>query len=105
MKFILKIFLTVFLLVCPFSFSAQFGQYQYTNYNAINQQLILRRNQARLQAMRQNNSPVKNIRYPNSYTRYPNIERNAVNKRKSQSATSRFSSKYYQQYAGYKESL
>lgn len=54
---------------------AQFGEYKYSNYNAINAQLQARRMQAIRQQQRYGYSPARNIQYPTSSNPYPNIQR------------------------------
>ena len=60
-------------------FGAEFGEYQYSEYLGIQQQLQNQRLMAQRRQIRYNKSPTRNIRYPNSYSKYPNIERATIN--------------------------
>lgn len=55
--------------------ASEFGQYQYTNYMAISQQLQNQRIIAQKRQMMLNSNPTRNIRYPSMNNPYPNINR------------------------------
>ncbi len=54
----------------------EFGQYRYSNYIGVQQQLNNQRRRAIYQRRLYNQNPTRNIYYPHSYNSYPNIERN-----------------------------
>ena len=72
----MKIFLaiTFFMLLVP-SFGAEFGQYQYSQYLGIQQQLQNQRNNALRRQRLYAQNPTRNIRYPDRNNPYPNIQR------------------------------
>ena len=75
----MKLFLLIasFILFCQISQAqeAEFGQYQYSQYLGIQQQLLNQRNNAIRRQRMYNQSPTRNIRYPSAYNKYPNIQR------------------------------
>lgn len=85
----------IILLLLPFfmpcTFASQFGQYQYSKYYAINQQMQLRRAQA-IRQQQLKKAPTRNIQYPSSYNKYPNIQREY---NYSLTKNQRYSSAYY----------
>lgn len=89
-----KLFVLFVFLLFGFSFAkAEFGEYRYSKYMGIQQQMNNRRAAARLIEARRNSDPTRNIRYPNAYNQYPNIQRtnyNGIN------AYQRYSPAYYQ---------
>lgn len=68
-----KVIILFIILQFNLSLASEFGEYKYSKYLAIqqqirNQQMIAYRNQLRYQ-----NNPVRNIRYPSANNPYPNI--------------------------------
>lgn len=93
MKVRLLIIFSCFLLSCVFG--AEFGEYQYSQYLGIQQQLQNQRMRAlRMQRMR-NVSPTRNIQYPSRDNPYPNINRT---RSYGISAKQRYSPEYYNRY-------
>ncbi len=89
---ILAVFL--FLLLAS-SLGAEFGEYQYSEYLGIQQQLQNQRARAiRMQRMR-NISPTRNIQFPSRDNPYPNINRTRPY---GLSAKERYSPEYYNRY-------
>ena len=77
------------------SFGAEFGEYQYSQYLGIQQQLQNQRARAiRMQRMR-NISPTRNIQYPSRDNPYPNINRT---RSYGISAKERYSPEYYNRF-------
>lgn len=76
-----------------FASDAQFGQYRYSQYLGIQQQLQAQRTNALRRQRMYNQSPTRNIRYPSANNRYPNIQRNYST---GISARQRYSPQYYQ---------
>ena len=91
MRIIAIIFLLLF---SQFAFSAEFGEYRYGKYMAIQQQLQNQRAIAIRRARMQNASPTRNIQYPSAGNLYPNIQRTTY--RRQLSPQQRYSAKYYQ---------
>ena len=89
-------FLTLFFLfLCSFAFGSEFGEYQYSQYLGIQQQLQNQRARAmRMQRMR-NISPTRNIQYPSRDNPYPNINRQ---RQMGLTPRQRYSSAYYNRY-------
>ena len=89
MKAILLIF-SIFLI--NFAQCAEFGQYRYSHYLGLQQQLQNQRMRAiKNQRMRYQN-PTRNIRYPSMGNPYPNIQRHSY---QPISARQRYSAQYY----------
>ena len=70
----------VTLLFCA-SEASEFGQYRYSKYIGLNQQLqsnrlAQNRLMMRKRQMMYYENPTRNIRFPNMYSQYPNIENN-----------------------------
>ena len=76
-------------------FGAEFGEYQYSKYLGIQQQLQNQRMLAIRRNMRYYKNPTKNIQYPSANNPYPNIQRNSY---RSVSARERYSPNYYRMY-------
>jgi len=72
---------------------AQFGQYRYTQYLGLQQQLANQRANAIRRQRMYNQSPTRNIRYPNSNNPYPNIQRSYAARI---TPYQRYSPRYYQ---------
>ncbi len=93
--FMLKVFysITILFFFCSnFAFGADFGEYKYSKYLGIQQQLQNQRIMAQRQRMRYNQSPTRNIRYPRTSNSYPNIERQST---RQLTRNERYSSAYY----------
>ena len=91
----LKVFcstIVLFFVCSSFAFGADFGEYKYSKYLGIQQQLQNRRIMAQRQQMRYNQSPTRNIRYPRTSNSYPNIERQT---QRQLTRNERYSSAYY----------
>lgn len=91
MKAILLILFLLFMMPI-YASEAQFGQYRYSKYLGIQQQLQTQRMNAIRQQRKYNQSPTRNIRYPSAYNQYPNIQRNYPT---GISARQRYSAQYY----------
>ena len=92
MKLFAIIFFVFLYLPC---FGAEFGEYQYSKYLGIQQQLQNQRNNALRRQRLYNQNPVRNIQYPSANNSYPNIQRSytaRINPRQ------RYSSQYYNRY-------
>ena len=93
MKF--KFTAVILILMFSTSFAAEFGEYQYSQYLGIQQQLQNQRMRAlRMQRMR-NISPTRNIQYPSRDNPYPNINRSSQTRL---TPRQRYSSAYYNRY-------
>lgn len=92
----MKIFLVLMALLFQFALGANFGEYRYSKYNAINAQLQARRTQALRQQQLKNVSATRNIRYPDSSNPYPNIQRS---QNYPLTRNQRYSSAYYNRYS------
>ena len=80
-------------LLSSFAFGNNFGEYKYSKYLGIQQQI---RTQQMVNLRRQrmyNQNPMRNIRYSNNRGEYPNIERNYRNRYYN---ANRYSPQYYQ---------
>ena len=71
----------LFLIIILFCHNAkandvQFGEYRYSQYLGIQQQLQNQRVNAIRRQRMYNQSPTRNIRYPSANNPYPNIQRN-----------------------------
>ena len=77
-----------------FAEEAEFGQYRYSQYLGVQQQLQNQRINAIRRQRIYSQNPTRNIRYPSAGNPYPNIQRtnNSLNARQ------RYSSQYYNQY-------
>ena len=93
MRLILTIL--IFFLVHQISFAQDetFGQYRYSKYIGIQQQLQNQRANAIRKQRMYNQGPARNIRFPNAYNQYPNIQRSYAAKL---TPRQRYSAKYYQ---------
>ena len=59
--------------------ASDFGQYRYSKYIGLSNQIYANRmaqNQMMRRTMMYYQNPTHNIRFPNKYSRYPNIEKN-----------------------------
>ena len=74
MKFATSI-LVLFLFQFCYAQEAEFGQYRYSQYLGIQQQLQNQRINAIRKQRMHNQSPTRNIRYPSANNPYPNIQR------------------------------
>lgn len=92
MKHIVTIFL--FFIFQSALAEPEFGQYRYTQYLGLQQQLQNQRMNAMRRARVYNQSPTRNIRYPNSANPYPNIQRNYEYRHLT--PRQRYSPRYYQ---------
>ena len=95
--FLLLLPIVLFFSLKNFSFAdEEFGQYRYTKYLGIQQQLQNQRANAIKRQRMYNQSPTRNIRYPSANNPYPNIQRASyaarINPRQ------RYSSQYYNRY-------
>ena len=89
----MKQFILVLILLSSCAYSAQFGEYKYSKYLGIQQQI---RTQQMADARRQrlyNQNPTRNIRYQQYPGQYPNIERS---NRYYRNSYNRYSPQYYQ---------
>ena len=93
----MKQFLLILILIssyaCASSDNVRFGEYRYTKYLGMQQQI---RTQQMASARRQrlyNQNPMRNIRYSSYPGQYPNIERNRYSDYRN---TNRYSPQYYQ---------
>ena len=92
MKFAI-IIITILFYLPIFASASEFGQYRYSQYLGIQQQLQNQRiNAIRRQRMHYQN-PTRNIRYPSANNPYPNIQRSHAARITPQQ---RYSPKYYQ---------
>jgi len=83
----------VLIFLSSFAFGANFGEFKYSKYYGIQQQI---RTQQMAQARRQrlyNQNPTRNIRYQRYPGQYPNIERYNYSR---YSNINRYSPQYYQ---------
>ena len=90
---ICKIFLVIIVFLSSVVFGAEFGQYQYSKYIGLQQQIKNRQIMAQQKRYRYNVSPTRNIRYPNSSNPYPNIQKTNSQQL---NAYQRYSPSYYQ---------
>ena len=74
----------------------EFGQYRYSKYLGIQQQLQNQRINAIRRQRMYNQSPTRNIRYPSANNPYPNIQRASYAARIS--PRQRYSAQYYNRY-------
>ena len=90
-----RILAVFFFLLLASSLGAEFGEYQYSQYLGIQQQLQNQRARAiRMQRMR-SLSPTRNIQFPSRDNPYPNINRTRPY---GLSAKERYSPEYYNRY-------
>ena len=92
-----KFFILSVLLLSQIAICAEFGEYGYSKYLGVQQQLNNRRAAARIMELRQNANPTRNIRYPDAYNRYPNIQRSNIS---GINPYQRYSPAYYQRTYG-----
>ena len=67
--------LIIFLFQLCYAQEAEFGEYKYSQYLGIQQQLQAQRANAIKRQKMYNQSPTRNIRYPSLNNPYPNIQR------------------------------
>ena len=84
----------VFLFQQTANADAEFGQYRYSQYLGIQQQLQNQRINAIRRQRMYNQNPTRNIRYPSMGNPYPNIQRSNAGL----TARQRYSAQYYNQY-------
>lgn len=88
--------LFLILLISPVN-AYQMGEYRYSKYIGLQQQLQTQRMRAiRQQQLRR--TPTSNIKYPTSYNPYPNIQKG---QNYPLTRSQRYSSAYYDRYARY----
>ncbi|MBR5303317.1 MAG: hypothetical protein IKU37_00650 [Candidatus Gastranaerophilales bacterium] len=89
------LFLFTILLFCQFSRAdeTQFGQYRYSQYLGIQQQLQNQRTNAIRKQRMHYQDPTRNIRYPSMNNPYPNIQRGSYAARLT--PRQRYSAQYY----------
>ena len=90
-----KIIAILIILLFQKSLCAEFGEYRYTKYLGIQQQLQQRKMMALRQQRLRHQSPTRNIRYPSTGNPYPNIQRTPS---RPYSARQRYSAQYYSRY-------
>lgn len=88
----MRYFLIILLLFVNFSSAVEFGEYSFNKYVGINQQLQNQRASALRRQRQYNQIPTRNIKYPTSYNKYPNITRG---QQYGLSARQRYSPRYY----------
>ncbi|MBQ8847655.1 MAG: hypothetical protein IJ003_01775 [Candidatus Gastranaerophilales bacterium] len=92
----MKFFIYVFAIFLFFQvFAAEFGEYRYSQYLGLQQQLQNQRARAVINQRRMQKIPTRNIQYPTRDNPYPNITRGysrPINPRQ------RYSAGYYQRY-------
>lgn len=92
----MRLLITIFFIFSMLPvFGAEFGEYQYSKYLGIQQQLQNQRNNALRRQRLYNQNPVRNIKYPSTNNPYPNIQRSyaaRINPRQ------RYSAQYYNRY-------
>ncbi|MBQ8636007.1 hypothetical protein IJ425_07640 [bacterium] len=87
------IILVFLLLSLPvFALDSEFGQYRYSQYLGIQQQLQNQRANALRRQRMYNQSPTRNIQYPSANNPYPNIQRSSAARI---SPRQRYSAQYY----------
>ena len=92
----IAIIILIFLYSIPtLASDAEFGQYRYTQYLGIQQQLQNQRANAIRRQRMYNQSPTRNIQYPSANNPYPNIQRSYAARI---SPRQRYSSQYYNRY-------
>ncbi len=94
MNKIIGFLFVIYLMSFQISAGADFGEYQYSEYLGIQQQLQNQRAMALRRQMKYNTSPTRNIKYPRTYNSYPNIEKSQTYKPITRNQ--RYSSAYYQ---------
>lgn len=73
--------------------ASEFGQYRYSRYVGLQQQIKAQQTMAQRRRYQNTVSPTKNIKYPTSTNPYPNIQRTTSQQ---MSAYQRYSPSYYQ---------
>lgn len=89
---ILGIALIILIIQISYASDEEFGQYRYSKYLGIQQQLQTQRLNALRRQRMYNQSPTRNIRYPSANNPYPNIERRNY---ATLSPNQRYSARYY----------
>ena len=89
----MRILLITLLLLLPCSFAATFGEYNYSKYVGLNQQMQNMRANAAYQRAKYERAHRINIQYPTSSNPYPNIQRTPQNRI---SKAQRYSYSYYE---------
>ena len=93
---IMKMLLSFLILFLNIAYASEFGEYRYSQYLGLQQQLQNQRMMAIKKQRMYNQSPTRNIRYPSRNNPYPNIQRAqtypALNSRQ------RYSAQYYSRY-------
>jgi len=74
--------------------ASQFGEYNYSKYLGLQQQIQTQKMIAQRQKMRNRYVPASNVRYPNAYNKYPNIQKDSYYLTGKQ----RYSMNYYKHY-------
>ena len=87
------IILILFSATVQIAFCAEFGEYQYSKYVAIQDAIKNRQAMAQRIQSRYNTNPTRNIQFPNSSNPYPNIQRTQT---RQLNAYQRYSPNYYQ---------
>ena len=72
----MKQFVLIVFLLSSYAFGSQFGEYKYSKYLGIQQQLRTQQMAAARRQRLYNQNPTRNIRYQRYSGEYPNIERN-----------------------------
>lgn len=89
----MKIIIAIFsLLIISPVFASEFGEYRYSKYIGLQQQLQYQRMRA-IRMNRLQKSPTRNIRYPSPNNPYPNIQRTS---QRPIPTSVRYSARYYQ---------
>lgn len=88
---VIAIILTAFLAQFALADDAEFGQYRYSKYLGIQQQLQVQRANAIRRQRMYNQNPTRNIQYPSLNNPYPNIQRTSARITPRQ----RYSASYY----------
>lgn len=87
----MKQFILIILLLSSCAFSAQFGEYKYSKYLGIQQQIRTRQMADARRQRLYNQNPTRNIRYQTVSGQYPNIEGS-----RRYYGVNRYSPQYYQ---------
>lgn len=83
------------ILSCVSAIAAEFGQYRYSQYLGLQQQLQNQRARAIMRQRKMQYNPTRNIQYPTSGNPYPNITRGS---NRPISPRQRYSAGYYRTY-------
>ena len=93
MRIIFILLTIIFLSQISKADDTQFGQYRYSQYLGIQQQLQNQRANAIRRQRMYNQNPTRNIRYPSMNNPYPNIQRGSYASRLT--PRQRYSAQYY----------